>query len=50
MKHKEILITNFLRISKIPRESGYEEKIADFLLMLLKRIIYIILKMRIIMF
>lgn len=27
---KETLINNFLRISKIPRESGREEKIADF--------------------
>lgn len=27
---RETLINNFLRISKIPRESGYEEKIADF--------------------
>ncbi|MDE6285097.1 MAG: M28 family peptidase, partial [Bacilli bacterium] len=27
---KETLISNFLRISKIPRESGHEEKIADF--------------------
>ncbi len=27
---KETLIKNFLRISKIPRESGNEEKIADF--------------------
>ena len=27
---KETLINNFLRISKIPRKSGYEEKIADF--------------------
>lgn len=27
---KETLIHNFLRISKIPRESGHEEKIADF--------------------
>lgn len=27
---KETLINNFLRISKIPRESGHEEKIADF--------------------
>lgn len=27
---KETLIDNFLRISKIPRESGHEEKIADF--------------------
>lgn len=26
----ETLINNFLRISKIPRESGHEEKIADF--------------------
>lgn len=30
MEYKEKLITNFLRISKIPRESGQEEKIADF--------------------
>lgn len=27
---RETLINNFLRISKIPRESGHEEKIADF--------------------
>lgn len=27
---KETLINNFLRISKVPRESGHEEKIADF--------------------
>ncbi len=27
---KETLIKNFLRISKIPRESGHEQKIADF--------------------
>ena len=27
---RETLIKNFLKISKIPRESGYEEKIADF--------------------
>ena len=27
---KETLINNFLRISRIPRESGHEEKIADF--------------------
>lgn len=27
---KETLINNFLRISKIPRESGHEEKIAEF--------------------
>ncbi len=27
---RETLISNFLRISKIPRESGHEEKIADF--------------------
>lgn len=27
---KETLINNFLRISKIPRKSGHEEKIADF--------------------
>ncbi len=27
---REILINNFLRITKIPRESGHEEKIADF--------------------
>lgn len=30
MDYKEKLIKNFLRISKIPRESGQEEKIADF--------------------
>lgn len=30
MKYKEKLITNFLRISKIPRESGHEGKLADF--------------------
>ncbi len=30
MEYKEKLITNFLRVSKIPRESGQEEKIADF--------------------
>ena len=30
MEYKEKLITNFFRISKIPRESGQEEKIADF--------------------
>ena len=28
---KDTLINNFLRISKIPRESGHEEQIADFL-------------------
>lgn len=27
---RETLINNFIRISKIPRESGHEEKIADF--------------------
>lgn len=27
---RETLINNFLRISKIPRESGHEEKIANF--------------------
>lgn len=27
---RETLINNFLRISKVPRESGHEEKIADF--------------------
>lgn len=30
MNYKEELIKNFLRISEIPRESGHEEKIADF--------------------
>ena len=27
---KDTLLNNFLRISSIPRESGHEEKIADF--------------------
>ena len=27
---RETLINNFLRISRIPRESGHEEEIADF--------------------
>ena len=30
MEYKEKLLINFLRISKIPRESGQEEKIANF--------------------
>ncbi len=30
MDYKEELINNFLRISKIPRRSGHEEKIANF--------------------
>ena len=47
---RETLINNFLRISKIPRKSGHEEKIADFLLLLLMKTIYIILKMKITMF
>ena len=36
MEYKEKLITNFLRISKIPRESGQEEKIADFFVKIAK--------------
>ncbi len=33
---RETLINNFLRISKIPRESGQEDKIADFLVNIAK--------------
>lgn len=33
---KETLINNFLRISKIPRESGHEEKIANFFVSIAK--------------
>ena len=28
--NRKTIINNFLRISKIPRKSGHEEKIADF--------------------
>lgn len=34
---RETLINNFLRISKIPRESGHEEKIADFFVNVAKK-------------
>ena len=34
---KETLINNFLRISKIPRESGHEEKIAEFFVNVAKK-------------
>lgn len=34
---KQTLINNFLRISKIPRESGHEEKIADFFVNIAKK-------------
>lgn len=47
---KETLINNFLRISKIPRESSHEEKIADFFVNVAKEKKSIILKMKIIMF
>lgn len=33
---RETLVNNFLRISKIPRESGHEEKIADFFIQVAK--------------
>lgn len=47
---RETLINNFLRISKIPRESGNESKIADFFVDVAKKMVCFILGMIIIMF
>ena len=34
---EKVLLNNFLRISSIPRESGHEEKIADFFVEIAKQ-------------
>lgn len=34
---RQTLINNFIRISKIPRESGHEEKIANFFVDIAKK-------------